>query len=519
MMPSTQQVPSVPQMGALWLPSLALLLSSAAVVADITLSDEKLSATFGSEGADFACLTELKVPGRATVLDAERIAARSTPLWSATFIGRGFGQSSLDSNNLAQKSDSCKGGFKVLPRGGSTSQSFKWVDCAVQLPGPTPATPPPPPPAPSPPGPIPFVTHPHSVCAGGCMPKRSSGPNGGNCDRLPGCGHDAGLPFCDAAAVQARCRAAKGCTCCTTNGYLYDGSTAVTGFQEYNLTAFTLGGAGPPVPPPGPPYTSLVNVTMEVSLVGGLLQYTLSFEGDGSASLLEYTIALDGIQTTSSTAVLSSTSARQLLGLYEPAGSADAVYFAAHDPAHVVKQCAATATTGTMRCTTDALDASLPLQSYQPGWPIAVTVVPAGDWWDLTQVYRTWVLPNSAWTRVFGALDTRTDLPSWLENITLWMNNNWGGDPLRPNYGGDPAYVQGEMLKVNALLDLPSHGGHLALHWYEWDTLGYALGSNHTKCEPTVGPPCGFDTHYPDYFPARQGCSEAIKAMQKAGMR
>jgi hypothetical protein len=80
-------------------------------------------------------------------------------------------------------------------------------------------------------------------------------------------------------------------------------------------------------------------------------------------------------------------------------------------------------------------------------------------------------------------------------------------------------HVQGEMLKVNALLDLPSHGGHLGLHWYEWDTLGYALGSNHTKCEPTVGPPCGFDTHYPDYFPARQGCSQAIKAMQKAGMR
>ena len=99
------------------------------------------------------------------------------------------------------------------------------------------------------------------------------------------------------------------------------------------------------------------------------------------------------------------------------------------------------------------------------------------------------------------------------------MNNNWGGDPLRPNYGGDPAYVQNEMLEVNALLGLPAHGGHLALHWYEWDTLGYALGSNHTECEPTVGPPCGFDTHYPNYFPARTGCSDAIKAMQDAGMR
>lgn len=434
-------------------------------------------------------------------------------------MGRGIGQVSLSSNDQMDRGSTCKGGVKALPGGSATSQSFKWVECAIQLPGPAAPVPPPPPPAPPTPGPTPFVTHLHSVCAGGCMSKKSSGPEGGHCDRLPGCGHDAGLKFCDAKAVQARCRAAKGCTCCTTNGYLYDGSTAVTSFQEYNLTAFTLGGAGPPTPPPGPPYTSLVNVTMEVSLTGGMLAYTLSFEGDGSASLLDYSIALSGVQTSSSTAVLKSTSARQLLGLYEPSGAADAVYFAAHDPAHVVKQCAATSTTGTMHCTIDALDATLPLHSYQPGWPIVVTVLPSGDWWDLTQVYRAWVLPNSAWTRVFGALDTRTDLPSWLENITLWMNNNWGGDPLRPNYGGDPVYVQGEMLKVNALLDLPSHGGHLALHWYEWDTLGYALGSNHTKCEPTVGPPCGFDTHYPDYFPPRQGCSEAIKAMQKAGMR
>jgi hypothetical protein len=49
--------------------------------------------------------------------------------------------------------------------------------------------------------------------------------------------------------------------------------------------------------------------------------------------------------------------------------------------------------------------------------------------------------------------------------------------------------------------------------------VGYALGSNHTKCDPVTGPPCGFDTHYPNYFPARQGCSDAIKAMQEAGMR
>ena len=45
-------------------------------------------------------------------------------------------------------------------------------------------------------------------------------------------------------------------------------------------------------------------------------------------------------------------------------------------------------------------------------------------------------------------------------------------------------YVRNEMLEVNALLGLPAHGGHLALHWYEWDTLGYALGSNRKRSSP-----------------------------------
>eukprot|EP01050_Picozoa_sp_SAG11_P038985 SAG11_NODE_16185_length_555_cov_0.508772_1_plen_144_part_10 len=128
-----------------------------ASAAEIALSDEKLSATFGSAGADFARLMELKVPGGETVLDPEKLA--SGKLWSATFIGRGIGQVSLDSNDQAQACSS----VEVLPGGSATSQSFKWVDCALKLPGPGPPAPPPPPPSPSPPGPKPFVTHLHSV--------------------------------------------------------------------------------------------------------------------------------------------------------------------------------------------------------------------------------------------------------------------------------------------------------------------------------------------------------------------
>ena len=90
-----------------------------------------------------------------------------------------------------------------------------------------------------------------------------------------------------------------------------------------------------------------------------------------------------------------------------------------------------------MRCTLQALNATLPLHSYRAGFPMVVTVVAGGDWWDLSQVYRTWVLPNARWTK-FGPLETRTDLPPWLENITLWMNNNWGGDPLGPLWCSHP---------------------------------------------------------------------------------
>lgn len=492
----------------------ALLAASARAQAAHTLSDAKLSATIGAApGAGFAVLSELKIPGHPTVLNPPDSFAGESPLWEAEFLGAGVGTASLNSENAAS-TEICAA--TVATAASATAVIFRWVNCKVELPGaPAPAPPPPPP---APPGPKQWVTHPASLCLGKCMPKDSSGPGGGHCDRLPGCGHDAGLPFCEAAALKAHCEAAKGCTCCTTNGYLYEGSTAVSPFTTYNLTSFTLGGSGPPGPPPSPPVTHLVNVTMDVSLADGLLAWELSFQGDGSASLLQYEVGISGIKTAKSTSVVKSTSARQLVGLYDSSadGTADAVYFAAHDPAHVVKTCAGTAATGRMACTTLALDATLPLHEYK-SFPHVVTVV-QGDWWDITQVYRTWVLPNAHWT-TFGPLEARTDLPDWLENITLWMNNNWGGDPLRPNYGGDPVYVQGEMLKVNELLALPSHGGHLGLHWYEWDTLGYTLGSNHTKCASDPGPPCGFDTHYPDYFPARQGCSAAIKAMQKAGMR
>jgi hypothetical protein len=39
--------------------------------------------------------------------------------------------------------------------------------------------------------------------------------------------------------------------------------------------------------------------------------------------------------------------------------------------------------------------------------------------------------------------------------VTLWVENNWGGDPLSPPLdGGDPEHVKLEMLKFNNKLNL-----------------------------------------------------------------
>ena len=469
---------------------LADMLCAAALLrlcsASYTLSDDKLSATFGATAPDgFGVLTELKAPGAASVLAAS--SGKPGAVWSASFVGPGAGTASLDS-----ASTTCVG-HTATSDGATPSRAvtFQWFDCEVALP-----------PAPAPPSPGPAVWQQHnaSTCAGACLPGHSSGPKGGNCDRLPGCGHDAGLPYCEIDAMKARCANASGCTEFNTNGYLYGGGAKTAPFHDYPLECWTLGGAGPVVA------SGVVNVTLEVVLAGGLLESTIAFASDGASpiSLWGYTLSLPGLRAGATTRGATSSAARQMAGIYddgdgEGGASSGAVYFSAHDPKQTVKQCGATVhpgSTASLHCTMDALDASLPLRSYRAGFPLVASVVVGGDWWDIAQIYRSWVLPNAAWTAL-GPLDGRSDMPDWLENITLWMNNNWGGDPLGPNYGGDPAHVQGEMLQVNEVLGLPSHGGHLALHWYEWDTLGYLLGSNHTKCDRAVGG-CGFDTHYPN---------------------
>lgn len=64
----------------------------------------------------------------------------------------------------------------------------------------------------------------------------------------------------------------------------------------------------------------------------------------------------------------------------------------------------------------------------------------------------------------------------------------------------------------------------MALHWYEWDSLGYKLPDkpfnesfpslaeadiayDYKNCDTH----CGFDTNYPEYFPPRVGFEDVSK--------
>ena len=207
-------------------------------------------------------------------------------------------------------------------------------------------------------------------------------------------------------------------------------------------------------------------------------------------------------------------------------GGGTGVYVAAHDPTAASKTFSFAPTphpllrehtTGAFAVGATPPGAGLPLTpppGTRPQWPIVVKVFQGSSWWDASQIYRSWVLAHGSWTKQ-GPMLTRTDIPQWMYNLTTWVNSHWQQNDIFNISGGDPAVTAN---RVSAIADrFKIAKDALALHWYEWDVLGYAPGSNYTKCKTEVT--CGFDTHYPEYFPVREGFEAALKSMQALGVR
>merc|ERR1719174_2092113 len=213
-----------------------------------TLSDDKISATFGSSPG---LLSELKMVG------GKSVVANTTKgnVWYAFFVGPHGAKGSITSSSKCNRTEVTR-----LPTP-ALALSFKWIDCELPFDNEETNAHDDPPAS--------WVKHEHSTCGGRCLSKHSNGPRGGNCDRMPGCGHDAGLPYCEPDAMKARCLNASGCTAFNTNGYLYAGNR-VDAFNAYPLDCYTY---GPPPPPP-----ALINVTLTATLRDGILEYGIAFD-------------------------------------------------------------------------------------------------------------------------------------------------------------------------------------------------------------------------------------------------
>lgn len=157
-------------------------------------------------------------------------------------------------------------------------------------------------------------------------------------------------------------------------------------------------------------------------------------------------------------------------------GGTSGVYVAAHDPTAESKNFAFVPTphpltksisTGafTVSGTPPAAGLALKTNGFAARWPVVVRVF-KGDWWDASQIYRSWVLAHATWTKQ-GPMRTRTDIPSWLYNITTWVNSHWQQNDIFNVSGGDPAVTAN---RVAAIVDRFGIGkDSLALHWCKSD--------------------------------------------------
>eukprot|EP01064_Diplonema_japonicum_P011219 TRINITY_DN18489_c2_g1_i2.p1 TRINITY_DN18489_c2_g1~~TRINITY_DN18489_c2_g1_i2.p1 ORF type:complete len:866 (+),score=204.82 TRINITY_DN18489_c2_g1_i2:107-2704(+) len=208
----------------------------------------------------------------------------------------------------------------------------------------------------------------------------------------------------------------------------------------------------------------------------------------------------------------------QFVSAYDSSLPDSGIYLAAHDGTGASKHFQADVSqysnpSTTLSISATASDAGLPLKHHVVEYPLVLATFD-GDWYDSTQIYRSWALNNAGWTKK-GPVAMRPDVPKWLNNVTTWVNSHWQGNDIFNTSGGDPEVVKNRVMALKERFNLGK--AEMGLHWYEWDLLGYEAGSNYTKCGSEIT--CGFDTHYPEYFPTRQGFSENLKTMQQNGIR
>lgn len=163
-------------------------------------------------------------------------------------------------------------------------------------------------------------------------------------------------------------------------------------------------------------------------------------------------------------------------------GHGNGLYLAAHDPRGGHKSFSVKAEPSTLNYATTCF-AAQPSRSGGT-WKLpyeAVIGAFRGDCLDAARIYREFTA-TTIWGRRLS-VSTRP-IPQWLKDMDLWLLP--GAEPL----------TNVDLCKRAA----DYFGIPIALHWYNWHQIQ-------------------FDTLYPDYFPAKPGFAEGVKALREAGFR
>jgi hypothetical protein len=128
------------------------------------------------------------------------------------------------------------------------------------------------------------------------------------------------------------------------------------------------------------------------------------------------------------------------------------------------------------------------------------------SWTDISSIYMQFAVGTEWYAK---GLNRREERPDWMNKIPLWINTHWQENDVLEKNGGKPSVVLERVKQFKNVIgdDIP-----IFMHWYEWSLLGYK-DSDYTDCPQ--GSVCGFDSHYPNYFPARDNFENTVKALQQ----
>ncbi len=181
----------------------------------------------------------------------------------------------------------------------------------------------------------------------------------------------------------------------------------------------------------------------------------------------------------------------QCSGFYGPAGG---TYVAVHDPYASAKQLEMNSKQGNLTIRWQWPVPNMGISGT--GWEMPGEVVVRkfeGDWFDLAQIYRSWVKKEAFWWPR-GKQTGRPDTPEWFKDIAVWVQI--GGPWPRNRPPIDQNLIVPKVKRFAEYMeDIPC-----AVHWYNWHQIA-------------------FDDDYPHYFPAKKGFAEGVKQLHQAGVR